>query len=95
MEKANYRDKQLVVDILTAAFAANKSVHYIVKTGKNQLKRIRYLMDYAFEMCYRFGCVFISNDRQACALILYPDKKQTTFKAIWLDIKLILFVWAF
>ena len=91
MVQANYHDKHLVVEILTSSFAANKSVNYIVKPGGNKLKSIRNLMDYAFEICYLFGKVFMSDDRQACALILYPDKKKTTFKSVWLDIKLILF----
>ena len=46
-------------------------------------------MDYSFEVCYMFGDVFLSDDRKACALILYPDKKKTTFKSVLLDIKLI------
>src|SRR5699024_7017138 len=33
--------------------------------------------------------VFISQDRNACALILYPDRKRITFKSITLDIQLI------
>jgi ribosomal protein S18 acetylase RimI-like enzyme len=37
-----------------------------------------------------FGDVFLSNDKKACALVLYPDKKKTTLKSILLDIKLIL-----
>jgi ribosomal protein S18 acetylase RimI-like enzyme len=33
--------------------------------------------------------VFISDDKKACALIMYPDKKMTSLKSILLDIKLI------
>lgn len=48
-------------------------------------------MDYSFEVCYLFGDVFLSDDKKACALITYPDKKKTTFKSILLNVKLILF----
>ena len=35
-----------------------------------------------------FGHVFLSDDKNGCALILLPDKKKTTFKSILLDAKL-------
>ena len=89
MKNADYKDKNLVIDILTKSFETNQSVNYIAKQGRKRLKRIRALMDYSFEVCYMFGDVFLSDDRKACALILYPDKKKTTLKSILLDIKLI------
>lgn len=91
MIQASYNNKKLVVDILTQAFATNQSVNYIVKPGKNKLARIRYLMDYSFEVCSLFGKVFLTEDRKACALVLYPDKKKTTLRSILLDVKLIFF----
>jgi hypothetical protein len=91
MVKAKQTDKNLVVDILTKSFENNQSVNYIAKQDEKRLTRIRSLMDYSFEICYKFGDVFLSEDRKACALVLYPDKKKTTFKSILLDIKLILF----
>lgn len=89
MKIAKYNDKPLVVDILTKSFDTNQSVNYIAKQDGKRLKRISALMDYSFEVCYMFGDVFLSDDRKACALILYPDKKKTTLKSILLDIKLI------
>jgi hypothetical protein len=90
MKNADYKDKSLVIDILTKSFDTNQSVNYIAKQDGKRLKRISALMDYSFEVCYLFGDVFLSDDRKACALILYPDKKKTTLKSILLDIKLIL-----
>jgi GNAT superfamily N-acetyltransferase len=89
MKNADYKDNNLVIDILTKSFDTNQSVNYIAKQDGKRLKRIRALMDYSFEVCYMFGDVFLSDDRKACALILYPDKKKTTLKSILLDIKLI------
>jgi hypothetical protein len=90
MIKAKYSDKELVVEILTNSFESNQSVNYIVKQDKERLSRVIYLMDYSFEVCNLFGDVFLSEDKKACALVLYPDKKKTTFKTILLDVKLIL-----
>lgn len=91
MIKAAYTDKDLVVDILAKSFATNQSVNYIVRQDKKRLIRVRYLMDYSFEVCFLFGDVFLSLDKKACALVLYPERKKTTLKSILLDLKLILF----
>ncbi len=90
MKKAEYNDKDLIVDILTKSFETNQSVNYIVKQDSKRLSRIRSLMDYSFEVCHSFGDVFLSDDNKACALVLYPDKKRTTIKSVLLDAKLIL-----
>jgi len=90
MKKANYEEKDLIIDILTQSFESNQSVNYVVKQDGKRITRIRALMDYSFEVCNLFGDVFISDDRKACALIMYPDKKKASLKSILLDIKLII-----
>jgi hypothetical protein len=90
MRRANYKDKNLIIDILTQSFESNQSVNYVVNQDEKRINRIRALMDYSFEVCYLFGDVFISDNKKACALIVYPDKKKTTLKSILLDIKLII-----
>ena len=89
MMLADYKDKDLVVDILTNSFADNKSVNYIVKQDGERLERIRNLMRYSFETCFIFGYVFLSDDKKACALVNLPDKKKTSVKSVLLDIKFI------
>ncbi len=90
MKKASYGEKNLIIDILTQSFDTNQSVNYIVNQDKKRQSRIRALMDYSFEVCNLFGDVFISDDKKACALIMYPDKKKTSLKSILLDIKLVI-----
>ena len=90
MIKAVAQDKPLIVDLLSRSFQHNKSVQYIVGEQQAQEQRIYALMDYSFEVCQRFGAVWLSDDRTACALSLYPHCKHTTFKSVWLDIKLII-----
>lgn len=89
MKKAAYNDKSLVVDILTKSFDTNQSVNYIIKQDAKRVQRVSALMDYSFEICYLFGDVFLSDDKKACALVTYPDKKKTSLKSILLDVKLI------
>lgn len=90
MIKASYDDKDRIVNILVEAFDDNKSVNYIVRQDSKRKQRIRRLMEYSFDICHSFGKVFLSDDNKACALILLPDKKKTTLRSVWWDIKLIL-----
>ena len=89
MIKADYKDKDRIIKILAKSFDDNKSVNYIIKPDKNRSERVSRLMDYSFEMCFLFGDVFLSENKKACALVLYPDKKKTTLKTTLLDMKLI------
>lgn len=88
MTKATLADKPLIIDILSKAFDSNGSVNYVVKQNINRARRIRKLMDYSFELCFRFGEVLLTDNKQGVALILYPQRKKTTLKTILLDAKL-------
>jgi ribosomal protein S18 acetylase RimI-like enzyme len=92
MKRADEGKRSLVVDILTESFDDNRSVNYVVKQDRNRKERIRGLMNYSFDVCNAFGDVWIADDDQACALVLYPDKKRSTFNAIMWDAKLALSV---
>lgn len=89
MTKASHSDKKTVVSILTESFATNKSVNYIIKQDAKRMHRIRKLMEYSFDYCFWFGEVLFSEDKKACALIIFPDIKRTTLKSFIADIKLI------
>lgn len=92
MKKANFSDKSIILDILTRSFEDNKSVNYVVKQDRSRIHRIKRLMDYSFNMCIAFGEVWMDDDRQACALILFPDKKRSSFRTLIWDLKLALSV---
>jgi len=88
MLKATYNDKELILDILCKSFDKNNSVNYVVRQDKKRKKRIRVLMDYSFEICYMFGQIYLSENKDACALTLFPDRKKTSLKTILLDAKM-------
>lgn len=89
MIKATVEDKHKVVTILANAFDDNKSVNYIIKQDSKRKQRIRRLMEYSFNVCLEFGKVFLSDDKDACGLILQPDNKRTTLRSICRDINLV------
>ena len=87
MIRADYKDKDRVVKILANSFADNKSVNYIIKQDSKKPQRLLSLMEYSFNICYLFGDIFLSEDKKACALIVFTDKKITTLKSVLLDAK--------
>lgn len=89
MQSATRKDKPIVVEILTAAFVNNKSVNYLIPQDGLRLYSIHKLMEYSFEMCMLFGKVYLSDDRKACALLVYPHLKTFSFCAVLLDVGLI------
>lgn len=89
MREAAANDKGLIIDILTRSFQDNQSVNYLIPSDSKRLDRIRALMDYSFETCKLFGKVYVSDDNKGCALVSFPEKKRTTTKSLWLEIKLI------
>lgn len=89
MIKAKREDKNTIICLLTDAFKDNLSVSYIVKQDEYKLKRIQALIDYSFEVCFLYGDIYLSEDRCACAMILFPQHKKTTLFTIWLDIVLV------
>lgn len=46
-------------------------------------------MEYAFDMCLRYGKVYLSDDKNGCALVLLPDRKKTSLSTILLDARLV------
>ncbi|MTI29772.1 GNAT family N-acetyltransferase [Xanthovirga aplysinae] len=76
MIKAEIKDKPRVVEILSNSFKANKSVNYVVKQDSKVDRRINRLMEYSFDMCNAFGEIWMDNEKNGCALILWSDQKR-------------------
>ena len=89
MRTATREDKGLILEILTAAFLENASINYLIPDDGDRSKRIRNLIDYSFELCLLFGRAFLANDGTGCALVLFPERKRTTIRTIFLDLKLV------
>ncbi|WP_114792302.1 GNAT family N-acetyltransferase [Niabella yanshanensis] len=89
MITAQKKDKPLVVDLLVQCFCDSKSIHYIIEKDAGGQKHLNILMSYAFDHCMNFGEIFLSEDRQACALILYPEKKILSIESLWQRLSLV------
>ncbi len=89
MSDIQYTEKQIIVDILKNSFQDNMSVNFVVKQDDKRESRIEKLMKYSYFQGKNFGKIYLSKDQKACAIVLIPSKKKTTFKAIIWDLKLV------
>ncbi len=88
MQRGTVDHRDLVVKILSESFDDNKSVNYVVKQDDKRKERIKILVEYSFNLCLHFGDIWISNDQKGCALIMIPDRKHFSLRAILWDVKL-------
>jgi ribosomal protein S18 acetylase RimI-like enzyme len=89
MVEASEKDRDLVIEILARSFDGNESVNYLIPQDSKRTQRIRELMAYSFDLCRVWGKVVISENRKACALVIFPDRKSTTALSLYLMGRLI------
>lgn len=81
-------DQHRILKILTGAFSGNKSVGFLAGAGPGRKGRMSFLMRYSLALCSRYGRVFLSADRNACALALLPHTKSFSLTSLAWDLRL-------
>ena len=66
-----------------------KSVNYMIWHDKNREKRVRALVSYSIDVCIMFGELWLADNRQACALILYHNQVCVNRRTIMLDLRFV------
>ncbi|MCG8702037.1 MAG: hypothetical protein MI922_28540 [Bacteroidales bacterium] len=90
MRKANYNDKDRVVQILSESFDNNPHFNYIIKNDKRRKKRITRLARYAFEYGIQRNGIYISENGYGVAIIFNSDKLKNTLRDYWFQLVLVL-----
>lgn len=92
MRKATKQDKALILEIISKAFYDNKSVNYVIKQGnpENNIKRIKSLVDYSFQLCINYGEIWLDENETGCLMFLNPHDKDLTLNSIRWDAQLAL-----
>lgn len=92
MIKASYSDKKKVVDILWRSFVNVRfpnSINFVVKQDQKRSARLRYLMEYQFNVALKYGEIWLSDDRKGCILLLFPEKRKLSFSLLLWNINLV------
>ena len=90
MIKAEIKDRELAIEILTQSFIdvmIPNSINFVVKNDANRSKRLRFLMAYQFDITMMLGSVFFSDDKKAC--VLYIDQWKNSLRKLFLEVKLL------
>jgi len=89
MKAATWDDKSVVLDILCNSFHDNISVNSLLPQNRKDF-RIRALMSYAFDQCFQFGSIILSDDNNGCALILDSTRVKFSFTGLISDLKFVI-----
>ncbi|RZK38588.1 MAG: GNAT family N-acetyltransferase [Pedobacter sp.] len=82
-------ERDTIIDILSSAFDTNLSVNHHVKQDHRRKERIKMFIEYAYDECADFGKIILSEDKLACALVMFPHRRQFSLKSLGRDLKLI------
>lgn len=82
--------KNKVIEILTSSFQDNKSTNYLIKQDSRRKKRFRKLIEYSIFYGEHFGEIFLAPDNSSCYILIDSEKKKTTFKSLFWDVRLVL-----
>ncbi len=89
---ATQQDKNLIIELLYNCFVSihfPNSMNYVVHQDHKRKQRFRYLMEYQVNMALKFGTIFLSDHKDGCILLVYPEQKKTTILTLFWNLKLI------
>lgn len=81
--------KLRVVNILIESFVNNDSINFVIGNSKNKEKRFTRLLEYSYDKAILHGGIVLSQDNLSCCIYLDSTKSKTSFKSIYLDLKLV------
>ncbi len=91
MKKAIEKDKDLIVEILSSAFHNKElanAINHIVPS-KNREKKIKFFAEYLFNVAFKYGEIFYSENRKAALLVVEND--SFSLRSMLWKVKLALF----
>lgn len=93
MIRASKKDKETIVNLLWSTFIELEfpnSINFVVKQDQKRSTRLRYLMEYQYNVALKYGEIWLSDDKEGCILLLFPEKKGFSLSLLLWEIKLAL-----
>jgi hypothetical protein len=88
MKKATPDHKKKILDAFSAAFNETPGILWITGTGQGKDRKVRLLIEFAYELTNHLGEIWMSDDENAIAFIFYWHKRKPTLYSLWLNVKL-------
>lgn len=77
-----------VKEILLESFRLDKALQATVKQDDKKEARLKLMIDYSIFMGNKFGKIYLNERENACAIVIYSDRKKTTFSSMRWILKL-------
>lgn len=90
--RANIKDRQQCVKIITKTFKGNPSVNVVIGKNGNSNKKITRLAEYAYVKAQNRDGVYISENKLGTALFFRSDLNKTNFKEVFYELKFALVI---
>lgn len=89
MKEATTATKDLIINIITAAYLDNDTLNDTVIQDKRRAERIKELVTYSYHLCSTYGMVYLADDGQAAAMVLLPDTRRFKWRMLLWDLRLV------
>ena len=88
MKKATPAHKAKIIDAFVRAFSDAPGVLWVTGAGFEKDKKVRRLIEFAYEITNHQGEIWMSDDEHAVSFLFYWHKKKPTLYTFWLHLKL-------
>ncbi len=85
--KASFKDKAVVVDIITKTFDSNPSVNSVIGATGNRRKKIQRLAEFAFIKALNKNGAYLSNNKKGAALFYRADQNSFSLKEQFYELR--------
>jgi len=89
MKRATSAHKEKILQLYFDAFREVPGIVWITGGGVNNDKKVRHLMEFAYETTNQMGEIWMSDDEKAVAFMFYWHKRKPNLYTLWLNLKLI------
>lgn len=89
MKRATAEHKEKILQLYFEAFRTVPGIVWITGGGANNDKKVRHLMEFAYETTNQMGEIWMSDDEKAVAFMFYWHKRKPNLYTLWLNLKLI------
>lgn len=87
MKRVTREQKAIVTNIICESFDQDPGMNYLVAQDSTRQIKIRNLVDHCFEVAFRSGEIYLSDDHKGAAMLTYPDSPLKFLETVKLDIK--------
>ena len=88
MKRATPAHKEKILDAFFSAFRDTPGILWVTGTGPKKDKKVRRLLEFAYEITSHLGEIWMSDDENAVSFLFYWHKRKPTLYTFWLHVKL-------